>query len=44
MDMSGQGKSKRAFSWSFKLKVVELAEQKGKHHTAKLFGVDWKQV
>ena len=44
MDTSGPGKSKRAFSTSFKLKVVELAEQKGKHHAAKLFGVDRKRV
>ena len=44
MDTSGRGESKRAFSASFKLKVVELAEQKGKHHAAKLFGVDWKRV
>ena len=44
MDMSGRGKSKRAFSTSFKLKVVELTEQKGKHHVAKFFGVDRKRV
>ena len=44
MDTSGRGKSKRAFSTSFKLKVVELTEQKGKHHAAKLFGVDRKWV
>ena len=29
---------------SFKLRVVELAEQKGKHHAAKLFGFDRKRV
>ena len=44
MDTSGRGKSKRAFSTSFKLKVVELAEQKGRHHAAKLFGADRKRV
>lgn len=47
MFMSSQNKmssSKRSFTASFKLKVVELAEQKGKHLAAKTFNVHRKRV
>jgi len=37
-------KTKRSFTASFKLKVVEVAEQKGKHLAAKAFNVDRRRV
>ena len=36
--------SRRSYTAAFKLKVISVAEQKGKHHAAKLFGVHRKRV
>jgi hypothetical protein len=40
---SGRGQ-KKTYTNAFKLKVIDVAEVKGKHHAAKLFGVDRKRV
>ena len=36
--------SSRSYTAAFKLKVISVAEHKGKHHAAKLFGVHRKRV
>ncbi|MES9880141.1 MAG: hypothetical protein ABW185_04590 [Sedimenticola sp.] len=38
------GKKKKSYPASFKLKVVDVAEQKGKHFASKVFNVDRKRV
>jgi len=34
----------RSFTAAFKLKVIQLAEEKGKHHASQFFKVDRKRV
>ena len=36
--------SRHKYNFSFKLKVIKFAEEKGKHTTAKFFNVDRKRV
>jgi transposase-like protein len=35
---------KTKYTFSFKLKVIQFAEQKGKHAAAKLFKIDRKRM
>jgi transposase-like protein len=42
--MASTSRGHRAYSAAFKLKVVQLAESKGKHHASKFFNVDRKRV
>jgi hypothetical protein len=36
--------SKNKYNFSFKLKVIQFAEEKGKHAAAKFFNIDRKRV
>jgi hypothetical protein len=42
--MESKNKARHKYNFSFKLKVIKFAEEKGKHEAAKFFNVDRKRV
>ena len=42
--MESKNKAKHKYNFSFKLKVIKFAEEKGKHAVATFFNVDRKRV
>jgi hypothetical protein len=42
--MESKNKARQKYNFSFKLRVIKFAEEKGKHAAAKFFNVDRKRV
>ena len=42
--MESKNKARHNYNFSFKLKVIKFAEEKGKHTAAKFFNVDRKRI
>ena len=42
--MESKNKARQKYNFSFKLRVIKFADEKGKHAAAKFFNVDRKRV
>ena len=42
--MESKNKARQKYNFSFKLRVIKFAEEKGKHAAVKFFNVDRKRV